>query len=873
MESFLERIGRIIEEIGLPQAERAKLLAACELDDQQTLLDPGQALPRAETMQLRGGDSSDTTGAEGRSRVVSSDLPGASEEKYRELQRIGSGGMGEVWRVWDRDLDRTVVKKVVRPGLSEEAVRRFLTEARVTARLQHPGILPVHELALMPDGRPFYTMREVCGRTLKEVIQEVHTASSGAAWRPGPSGWSLRRLVESFQRACEAVGYAHSVRVIHRDIKPDNVMLGPFGEVLIADWGLAKLLDPEEGTESTLPGLGPLRGTPGTRQGAVLGTPAYMPPEQALGDLERLGPQSDVYALGAVLYHILAGAPPFTGRSAPVLAQVVVGSFPPPSEAGRGGQVPRGLEAVCLKAMSRDSRHRHHNAAELAEEIGAWLDGAQRRERALEYVLRARVVRGEAVALRESAGSARIEADSLLDRIRPHDPDELKQPGWLKQDQAAELEQQASLKDLEYAQALRSSLNHLPELPEAHALLAAYYLDKHRKAEAARDDLEAARCEILLRDHDRGHHAGYLKGDGALSLVTHPPGAEVQLSRYVSKGRRLVAEPVEALGRTPLNAVTLPMGSYLMTITARGRAKVQYPVLIEREQVWNGASPGESDPFPVYLPAADELGPEDVYVPAGWFWSGGDPGAPESLARRKLWTDAFIMKRVPVTNRVFVAFLDDLVADGKEEQALAFAPRERSGGAGEPGPVIYGRDRRGRFVLTSDSEGREWEPDWPVMMVDWQAAVAWCRWLSDLTGLSWRLPAELEWEKAARGADGRFFPWGDNLDPSWCCMRDSRGGPAQPASVESFPVDVSPYGIRGLGGGVADWCLEQYQERGPATPSGRVIRSSADDPATYRVFRGGSWLSAGISCRAANRDKATATALSRAVGFRPMRSL
>ena len=157
-----------------------------------------------------------------------------------------------------------------------------------------------------------------------------------------------------------------------------------------------------------------------------------------------------------------------------------------------------------------------------------------------------------------------------------------------------------------------------------------------------------------------------------------------------------------------------------------------------------------------------------------------------------------------------MAHLDDLVSQGREEEALRHVPRERAGARDEPGAMIYGRTGSGGFVLRADVDGDIWEPDWPVIMVDWHGAVAYCHWLAGLTGKEWRLPWEMEWSKAARGVDGRWYPWGSRLDPSWCCMRDSHEGRALPAVVDSYPLDISPYGVRGLGGNSRDWCLDVY---------------------------------------------------------------
>ena len=212
--------------------------------------------------------------------------------------------MGEVRKVRDLVLDRVVALKSVRADLTRHGLRdRFLAEVRVTAQLQHPGIVPVHELGQLPDGRPYFTMEEVRGVSLRDAICEVHEASVGGRWEQSRSGWTLRRLVDALARVCDAVAYAHSRGVLHRDLKPHNVMLGAFGEVRVVDWGLAKVTaDADESFIAAGEGV--------TRVGHVAGTPCYMPPEQAFG--QPLDERADVYSLGAVLYYLMCGKAPYS---------------------------------------------------------------------------------------------------------------------------------------------------------------------------------------------------------------------------------------------------------------------------------------------------------------------------------------------------------------------------------------------------------------------------------------------------------------------------------------------------------------------------------------------------------------------------------
>jgi tetratricopeptide (TPR) repeat protein len=298
-------------------------------------------------------------------------------QRFRVLRHHASGGLGEVFVARDGELNREVALKQIKGGYADhpESRSRFLLEAEVTGALEHPGVVPVYGLGHYPDGRPFYAMRFIRGDSLKEAIERFHRADSQPSRNPGERALALRQLLRRFVDVCNTVAYAHSRGVLHRDLKPGNVMLGPYGETLVVDWGLAKPIGHAEGAvvtpEGTLHPSSGSRLTP-TQMGSAVGTPAFMSPEQAAGRLDVLGPASDVYSLGAMLYSLLTGRAPCTDADlGVVLRKVQTGEFPLPRQVNR--TVPPALEATCLKAMAREPGSRYPSPKALADEIEHWL--------------------------------------------------------------------------------------------------------------------------------------------------------------------------------------------------------------------------------------------------------------------------------------------------------------------------------------------------------------------------------------------------------------------------------------------------------------------------------------------------------------------
>jgi serine/threonine-protein kinase len=303
-------------------------------------------------------------------------MPLASQPRFHIIRPHAHGGLGIIFLASDQELHREVALKEIqgRYAFDPDSRARFLLEAEVTGALEHPGIVPVYSLGHYADGRPYYAMRFIKGETLKEAIERFH-ANADLKREPGKYTLALRELLGRFVAVCNAVGYAHSRGFIHRDIKPANAMLGSYGETLVVDWGLAKALGPQEEVASTPQAKGPVSGGSGSAQtieGSAVGTPQYMSPEQARGDLKRLGPASDVYSLGATLYTLLTGQAPFNEADVlAILVKVADGDFVLPRQVNPS--TPPALQAVVLKAMALQPEERYESALALAADIEHWL--------------------------------------------------------------------------------------------------------------------------------------------------------------------------------------------------------------------------------------------------------------------------------------------------------------------------------------------------------------------------------------------------------------------------------------------------------------------------------------------------------------------
>ena len=401
-------LGDVFEQLGILRNEDRNVLEAfVSRSVEKQGADVGQALARWSTIGITGAEflqsanpsgfkstsavltPTSTTAPEGREaflRALSSRSPKSighpsGVSRFRILRPLRKGGVGEILVAEDTELAREVAVKRIQSKYADsgEIRERFIREAEIAGTLEHPGIVPVYGLGVYGDDRPYYAMRLISGDTLQEAVDRFHRdplSIEATSYRHGEVSVAFRDLIGRMIDVCQAINYAHSRGVLHRDLKPVNVMLGRFGETLVLDWGLAKLIGKSPvHAEAHEPAVQPRFATSQpTSMGSVLGTPKFMSPEQAAGKLDELRPESDVYGLGASLYYVLVGKTPFDDPGVDylaILSAVQTGSFPSPRELNP--RIDRSLEAICLKAMAHAPENRYLSAGKMAEDLERYL--------------------------------------------------------------------------------------------------------------------------------------------------------------------------------------------------------------------------------------------------------------------------------------------------------------------------------------------------------------------------------------------------------------------------------------------------------------------------------------------------------------------
>lgn len=735
-------------------------------------------------------------------------------ERYDVVGTLGRGGLGIVDKIFDRNLGREVARKTMIKGsnaLPQEQAW-FVEEACLTGQLEHPNIIPIYELGQW-DEQPFYTMRLITSDTLAQAMSE--------------NKLTLIQQVRIIQQVCMGLEYAHSRGVVHRDIKPDNILLGEFGEVLIFDWGVAKNINkPNTHLEHQPPSFE-------TPDQLLKGTPPYMPME--LIQQGVVSPALDQYAVGVMLYQILTGKLPYFDTNLFRLLYKICSETPElPSECCPDRSIPEELEQICMKMLSHNPEHRFASCRDVHDQLESFLEGTKERERralnASTRINEAKQLTSEYQDTIQKASQLRLEWENARKEVESWDPMEKKEALWNKEDAYKKAEQQEVKLFAAVVQKYQQALDHEPGNPVARKGLADVYWERFRQSEQAHNTREEILYKDLMLFYDDGSYEDLLHSRLAFELESEPTQASIQAFRYEETMRRLEPVPNGGEEASPRQE-HLDSGSYLFRLSSPGYQTVSYPVHLQRGQSFSGK-------VKLYTPT--EVGEGYIHIPAGEFWFGGDPEAEMSLPLQQVHLDDFFISEHPVTFREYLAFVND-VHRQNPQRAQQLLPHSTQ----EPYAVLennrYIPDRSNLFHGTiaerypAESQG-EWEV--PVFGVSWYDAVCYCRWLSEQKGRLVTLPSEYQWEKAASGADRRVYPWGNSFDANFCKMGRSRPPKElQPEPIGVFPFDQSPYGMKDVVGTICEWTLSQAQED---------VDAMDKDPKLTQIQRGGGWVATNL---------------------------
>jgi serine/threonine-protein kinase len=756
--------------------------------------------------------------------VLSSRIVGSNdEERFVMLDVLGEGGMGRVLAYQDRLLGRRVAIKLPRKDGGEHAAGALRREARVAGQLEHPSIIPIYDMGEDPDTGPFYLMR---------LVREPSLEHAFARMRHGQSDVTHGRLLRLFIQVCQAVEYAHSRGIIHCDLKPENVLLGSFGEVFVVDWGFAYKLG-----DDTRP-----RG----------GTPGFMAPEALAQNKGEIDARTDVFSLGVILYQLLTNERAFPPVSFEEYAERVAAGGPglpcatPPRQRAPELPIPAELEELCMRALELDKAKRLGSARELASAMEAFLEGTRTRKRQLR---RAEELTAEGDGLAASYAELMsmrperlLELATIRASVPPWETGAAKEALWDADDRQSVLDGLSSRTFQAAVSAYEHALEEMPGHAPARTGLTRLYAGELERAQTRGDDRARVHFEALALEHDDGQVKAAQDRGGSFE-VRCAPDARVSVRLMEAAGPRLSATREVATGMGPHR---LSAGSYLANVSFDGRPDVRCAALIVA---------GRSTVVDVDVddaPSSDR----HVLIPGGPALVGGHESNPWAPELREVEVAAFVIDRLPVTFGEYLEFVTEHDA-GRAARSERLLPLTEdgdpywhwSGSSFSPGRVLrWGDDPAALLRL-------------PVVGVDVESVLAFAAWRSKHAragGRPWRLPTEWEWEKAARGADGRPYPWGHRFDSTFCKIRLSRDALPAPEAIGAFPNDESPYGVRDMAGGVAEW-----------------VAPVDDKPhrASTLVSRGGAWNDWPMDCHAGARRTYLPGERSARVGFRLVRDV
>jgi len=780
------------------------------------------------------------------SKLLNLDTEDKSINRYTHIKTIGLGGVGAVLSAYEPELNREVAIKILRPAFrsSPDSLKRFFREARATAHIEHPNIVPVHQLGVFSDNGVFFSMKKVTGRDLRSVIRKLSEGNKEFLKK-----YTKRQLLQIFVAIGNGVAYAHSKGVLHRDLKPANVMLGDYGEVMVMDWGLVKYhKEKDDSREEWHVALDPDFSNIGhnedmdTIQGSVSGTPAYMAPEQAGGHNEEVDEQTDIYSLGAILYSILTWqtAPfesPMTTNQ--VLNAVIVGSFKRPRKRTPKRKISRELEAVCLKAMSRKKKNRYKNADLMVRDIKDYLEGysvssyrATWVRRFFKTIRRRPLIPSAAIVAFFTflgvIGILHFENKNRLSNLKSFAEYSIEQgDGYhLSASKAYQkLQEEYNKPDGETSYKSINKLfadfnRHKLEFNSNYNVAAQFLFQAEdlggKNPEINKELLKVLKKQLnfslltgnyeetkgLVRQLRLRRHSVFgeiissdkkifeqikliIRDQGVVKITSVPSGIKVHYETLNDDGSGKSKKEKVYLGKTPIET-KLETGSYLLFPEHKKINKIKYPIQVLL---------GRVNPVKISIPA--EIPNGMCYIPEGYFYA----GARKELSRMpRVFLPSFFIACGEVTIGQYLEFWKSLKSplDKRHYEARY---------------IFSNGDFK--YIKVWDKNGKlhkGFEKNMPVAGITGQAAEAYCTWLSKKLGVPVRLPTNLEWEKAARGVDGRMFVWGNTHSITKALCWDNKAGRKKypiTAPACSFPEDSSIYGVHDLVGNVREFTTEK----------------------------------------------------------------
>ncbi len=777
------------------------------------------------------------------SNVLGSDKK-SSIKRFSQIHTIGLGGIGTVMSAYEEHLDRDLAIKMLRPAFrnSLNSINRFIQEARATAHIAHPNIVPVYELGVFEDTGPFFTMKRVEGVTLQHVLKRLNENSPKYIKK-----YTLRSLLNIFISICNGVAYAHSRNIIHRDLKPANIMLGDYGEVMVMDWGLVKRADhaDENLQENPAPISVDESDVIKTLDGEVTGTPAFMAPEQARGDNLAVDIQSDIYCLGAILYVILTRQrSPFPRglKTREILALNASGIITPPRKRMPKLKISKELNAITMKAMSHDKKMRYATVLDFISDIRSYLDNypvtaypvplyikffkACRRRPLIPSTVAAAII-----ALIISFGFQFYERNERFnyyitqanENINSGDLMYAKIKTVIKR--LAELRQNGEKIDVLKLNALNKQRNQFGAFLDNYYKVAEGYLSKMDTTGVRANEVNSKLGHIMknriyysLMNRDfqsakkliglmrlnkraesyqrvRENETLYRKmnlvfyNEGIININTTPAVHKVEITE-LSRSENLTdntattdSPQIKQLGPAPIKNLTIAAGEYIITLHSKNRPVIKYPLLIEAGDIINQQ---------IYIP--EKIPDGMVYIPAGNYYVGAIRSTLQNMTKKYL--PGFFIKKSEVTFGEYLKFWVTLSNPDEKQRFRSM--------------LLLNKNSR-RLAPAWDNMAKLYprlKADYPVCGISYDAAVAYCRWLTIKRQRPCLLPSAEQWEKAARGVDGRKYVWGEDVKVKDILIPENQlavkkypfGAPAA-----KFPLDISVYGICDLAGNVREY--------------------------------------------------------------------